>query len=422
MLKSPGILILIAVFSSLLTQGCSTMAPSTDLSLQDQRDKLSHQADNTGFDTSEAKQLLEFCIELNNQDDRNKYKGVPEFEPQLGNWAIEQDSRWDKGDDPTKNGFGPFNNAWILLRNQSQQNQYAIAIRGTVGEARSILDDAFATTVAAHAGIEFPKDKDYLPITFAATPRAEVHLGFAYGAFNLLFHKDLGILTQLQKLSDGSKLYITGHSQGAAIATLIHAFLHYAITDPEDRYGLKNKRFMLKSYVYAQPKTGNAQFALDFARIAGSRGAAFVINNNLDPVPQLPLSLETVGEAIADTLKENQPRPPRGIHQLLVDGLAATSSGVFWLRNRFAAHVGDKVPELYKGDNTAYDIHYFDGLPTLPDPSVNSLNYSLAGASVPVFGILNGGDLYPFAENTKTDWLLQHHATSYRKLIAQQFQ
>lgn len=420
MFKSSEILFLIAVFSSLLTQGCSTMAPSTDLSLQDQRDKLSHQADNTGFDTSEAKRLLEFCIELNNQDDRNNNKGVSEFEPQLGNWVIAKDSRDGKGEDPTKNGLGPFNNAWILLRNQSQQNQYAIAIRGTVSEASSILDDAFATTIAAHAGIEFPEGRN-LPITFAATPRAEVHLGFAYGAFNLLFHKDLGILTQLQKLPDGSKLYITGHSQGAAIATLIHAFLHYAITDPGDHYGLKHKGITLKSYVYAQPKTGNAQFSLDFARIAGSRGVAFVINNNLDPVPQLPLSLETIGESIADTLKENQKRT-RGVHQLLVDGLAATSSGIFWIRNRFAEHVGDKVPELYKDDNTAYDIHYFDGLPTLPDPSVNSLNYSLAGVSVPVFGILNGGDLYPFAENTKTDWLLQHHATSYRKLIAQQFQ
>lgn len=414
MLKNAGTLILI----SLLTQGCSTMTPSPDLSLQNQRDELSYQTDNTGFNTSDAKQLLEFCIELNNQDDRNDNKGVPEFKPKLGDWIIEQDSRRDKGSDPKTNGFGPFNNAWILLRNQRQQNQYALAIRGTVLEASSILDDAFATTIAAHAGIEFPEGRN-LPIIFAATPRAEVHLGFAYGAFNLLFHKELGILAQLKKLPNDSKLYITGHSQGAAIATLVHAFLHYAITDPEDRYGLKNKRFTLKSYVYAQPKTGNAQFALDFARIAGSRGAAFVINNNLDPVPQLPLSLETVGEAIADTLKENKPRS-RGIHQWLVDGLAATSSGVFWIRNRVAEHVGDKVPELYK-DNTAYDIHYFDGLPTPPDPSVNSLNYSLAGVSIPVFGILNGGDLYPFAENTKTDWLLQHHATSYRKLMEQQF-
>jgi len=63
-----------------------------------------------------------------------------------------------------------------------------------------------------------------------------------------------------------------------------------SIADPKDKFGLRDSGFTLKSDVFAQPKPGNWQFAMDFSRIAGSKGTAFVINNNLDWVPQTPLS------------------------------------------------------------------------------------------------------------------------------------
>jgi hypothetical protein len=48
-----------------------------------------------------------------------------------------------------------------------------------------------------------------------------------------------------------------------------------------------------------------------------------------------------------------------------------------------------------------------------------SLNYTLAGQLIPVFGFTDGGDLYPPSGN-EADLLLQHHATTYRKLINKQ--
>lgn len=36
----------------------------------------------------------------------------------------------------------------------------------------------------------------------------------------MLFDRDRGILNQLSQLPAGSQIYITGHSQGAALATL----------------------------------------------------------------------------------------------------------------------------------------------------------------------------------------------------------
>jgi len=49
---------------------------------------------------------------------------------------------------------------------------------------------------------------------------------------------------------------------------------------------------------------------------------------------------------------------------------------------------------------------------------MQSLNYTLAGQLIPLFGLEKGGDLYPIGNDK--DVLLQHHATSYRKLIQQQ--
>src|SRR6202044_1088426 len=132
----------------------------------------------------------------------------------------------------------------------------------------------------------------YISVKLADAAGAETQLGFTYGMEVLMFASDTGILRMLRDhVPQNSKLLITGHSQGAAIATLTHAFLHYAINDPGDRYRLRNSGYSLKSYVFAQPKPGNWQFALDFAHIAASHGTAFTVNNSRDWVTQVPLSI-----------------------------------------------------------------------------------------------------------------------------------
>jgi hypothetical protein len=396
-----------------------TIARST---LVHQRSFATHQADSSGFSAEEAKQLLEFCIELNNQDDRNKYPDDSEFRANLGPWRTVFDSREGLGSDPAANGFGPFRNAWLMLRNQSDENEYALAIRGTIGQAKSILNDFLATTISAYGGIEFP-EATVLPIAFAATPGAELHLGFAYAAFTLLFEKNLGIIKFLQseRVPAGARLMITGHSQGAAIATMVHAFLHYAFTDPVDRYGLQAKRLKLKSYVFAQPKPGNYQFALDFAQIAGSRGAGFVINNSLDPVTLLPLSQETFSESITGTLEENRMDGTR-IERFLINGAARISQDIFKARNAAAELISDNLSKLYhQSEMKNIDISYFQGAPAIANKPVQSLNYTLSGSLVPLFGDFDGGTLYPLHQADTIDALLQHHATTYRKLLHRQF-
>jgi len=393
-----------------------------------------------GFISTEAQQLLEVCIELNNQDDRNDplKKDNLSNQAKVTDWTIVFDSRhpgnheWNKTwpytktaehlkdpNNPESNGFGPLNNAWLLVQSPKDPSVFAIAIRGTVGEWRSILADAYATSIPAYAGLEYPKNTP-LPITFAATPKAELHLGFSYASLALLFDDELGILKQLHQITNIqniSKLYITGHSQGAAIATLIHSFLYYALTDPKDRYGLKDhlSPAQLKSYMFAQPKLGNLQYAQDFARITDDK--AYVINNDRDPVPQLPLSLETASEVAQYIAEDNDTVAVGGWLNHVIEDVSHSTNK---LRATLADMFTDKMADKFKYANINRSINsYFPASDEKPYVALaDSLNYTLAGQLVPVFGLEKGGNQYPIGSSPDT--LLQHHATSYRLLIQQQ--
>jgi hypothetical protein len=431
--------------------GCATMAsPTQSISDSTQsiislRDKVSLATpiSGSGFNISEAKQFLEFCIELNNQDDRNnpQKKSDPQYQAAPSGWKIVYDSRhpgnteWNKtwpdqdANNPEKNGFGPFNNAWLLVQSDADPSSYAIAIRGTVGEINSILADAFVTSTPAYAGIEYPKNKT-LPILFAATPKAEIHLGFANAAFTLLFEQDKGILAQLHKLhlSNNAKLFITGHSQGATIATLVHSFLYYAITDNQDRYKLNLKlagiddsstktNIQLKSYVFAQPKPGNQQYSEDFARI--SKDMSYVVNNDRDPVPQVPLSRQVISEVI-DGVEEDNAGAGKHLQSLAMKELAKLTAVENKIRGIFANLVAHQVADKFakKPPKLALD-DYFKADEKPAKTLAKSLNYTLAGQLIPLFGAQRGGKLYPIGDDQ--DFLLQHHATSYRRLMGELF-
>jgi hypothetical protein len=265
---------------------------------------------------------------------------------------------------------------------------------------------------------------------FAKTDKAEVHQGFSYGAFILLFDKDQGILKHLREanLPDNATLFITGHSQGAAIATLIHSFLYYAKNDATDRYRLSlgSKKVQLKSYFFAQPKPGNLQYAMDVAHIAGQETSAFAINNDLDPVPRVPLSIQTPTDAVGDVISENKNKG-NIVEQRVVRMADSAFKLIMDVRNYFAAKARSETAEKL---NSHYDKNGGNGLDHLdltyfktdekaqPKPA-GSMNYTLSGQLVPVFGLVGGGNLYKPSSNSP-EWLLQHHATTYRVLVDKQ--
>ena len=202
---------------------------------------------------------------------------------------------WTKIFDP--GAFPPFDNKWQLWRKVSgprdtPSTKYAIVVRGTVDTDGSILEDLISLLLFATGTLKIgPISIDYqfaANPTYAnpAQPKAAVHLGFALGALILLKFPILGILTALEALVPaGSEVFVTGHSQGAAVATLIRSYLHYGADRP-------NKNFSYKTYVFAQPKPGNDLYATDFESLFCNTGLAFRVTNSLDWVPQGPLTIE----------------------------------------------------------------------------------------------------------------------------------
>jgi hypothetical protein len=251
-----------------------------------------------------------------------------------------------------------------------------------------------------------------LSFKLAETPRAEVHLGWTYGMAELMFDPTYGILKALHEyVPAGSRLLITGHSQGAAIATLVHAFLHYAIAaDTTNKFGLRGSGYTLKSYVFAQPKPGNWQFAMDFARIAASRGTGFVINNDKDWVPQVPLSLQFIDEPGGDVLAAISREP--GLRGIINSALATGAIGFNQGARAFIAlQVNSETIGSIENGNHFEDRYLEPGHAATGAGPAYSVNYALAGTQVPVFG--SASPSIPLDDTG----MAQHHGPTYRMLL-----
>ena len=204
-----------------------------------------------------------------------------------GGGAPPQPTGWTIIFDSPVIGIGQFTEKWQLWQNAA--GSYAIVLRGTVLDAGSILEDLLSFLVPASGRLTVGHVQiDY---SFAASSDASVHFGFALGTLLLLKDPQDGILVQLaSNVPPGSSIYITGHSQGAAMATLLRSYFAYASDAP------KEKNYSYKTYVYAQPKPGNDHYASDFESRFCNSGFAFRVTNSLDWVPQVPFTLEFPGD------------------------------------------------------------------------------------------------------------------------------
>ncbi|MBV8336694.1 MAG: hypothetical protein JO358_14900, partial [Alphaproteobacteria bacterium] len=217
-------------------------------------DQTAWASDGRGFHRAEAVTLLEFTIALDYgsvlyKDAPGKPQAARPDDTYTNNWQeiFPCDATIDQNPDPPR--LGPYYNAWKLYKKLNEPNVFAISIRGTIDDAASAVEDIIATSAKARVLLEAEPGR-ILRFTLAQTPGAEVHLGFLYGLAAVMFDKENGILHVLQDtklVPNGSKVFITGHSQGAAIATLVHAFLHAMVdTNPDQEnpaYSLRDKHY-----------------------------------------------------------------------------------------------------------------------------------------------------------------------------------
>ena len=458
-----ALLLLVAAMAS----GCGTTAISHKAARGYSIKMGGDMASVPGYVHAEAAQFIEFCVELDDQSDRKEPPYDPGLDPQIdaGLWnpvprfdsreAVAKDfiewlrrgsptydgaagssdddlRHWSKlfgeirqrvvGDkatweriqnndpdawksiqrDPDLNGFGPWQNAWLLYEGVGPNaGKYAIAIRGTVfSTAPSAIEDALFQPISA---------REFLSraVSFSDSDAAMLHGGFAHATFTLLLDRRYGILQKLEEngIPNGSALFIVGHSQGAAMATLVHAFFDTAMREADsgsgDPLGLKGRLYHLKSYAFAQPKPGNYEFASEFARVTQRLDSAIVVNNDIDPVPKVPLTLQATEDLATDF--KGQFWEARLLHFL-----SGAGAGLRGIISSIAEPVARKSAENY-----GYFYHYESIRPLArSEKTGSSWNFVPAGRVMFVFGtpLPDQGD----------DLFFQHHATTYRNLLCQQ--
>jgi hypothetical protein len=342
-----------------------------------------------GFVLQEALDLLQFSAIV----EGDVQSPIPSTPP--ANWTLQF----------TSPVIPPFDNVWQLWKRDD--GVFAISIRGTVFQAGSIAEDVLALMISATGAIKVGATQ--FPYTFAADPKAGVHLGFAVATLLVAELPLIGILEvlKLNGVGPGSQVYITGHSQGAAMATLLRSYLQYSANAiPGVSY---------KTYVYAQPKPGNDHYAADFENRFSNPGLGFRVTNSLDWVPQVPFTLEFLGDINEPNplsvltqpeffIKVAKSIPVRGISLLVQD---ASHSIV----TRQVERVRPALQELMTAKAGPAAV-VFDG--AIDVPLMLTFNFVNAGTNFSLMG-------KPCANATEcSDQFWEHHTFIYYGLLQQQ--
>lgn len=345
-----------------------------------------------GFVPTEAETFVAMCSNL---------EGAPppplQQPPIPDNWSLMYDSQ----------SIGPFDNRWQLWQDTSGTGNYAVVIRGTVDQTGSIIEDLLAVMVPATGSISV--DGITLGYQFAADPLAALHVGFALGTLITLYDPTAGILAHLiTKVPSGAGVFVVGHSQGAAMATLCRSFLNY--TTLLSDVGLT---YSYKTYAFAQPKPGNDHYGDDYEAIAGNAGTAFTVNNDQDWVPQVPFTFELYRDInVPNVLSVLGSQPTQGvaaIHEAVSRYHHEQSSKALVRQKPVIDRLGravrdSRLARTGAAASTTTDITI-----------VPTLNFVGCGSAITLQG--TPGD----NPDDPSDGWWQHHAALYYLLLQKQF-
>ncbi|MBN2669375.1 MAG: hypothetical protein JXR60_09105 [Bacteroidales bacterium] len=173
-------------------------------------------------------------------------------------------------------------NRWQLW--EKGEDAVVINLRGTTRNAISWMENFYAVMIPAEGQLVLP-DSQVVDYKFAKDPRASVHIGWTMGLSFMM----ADILEKVKEVNNRGvyNIYITGHSQGGALAHLLRAAFEYL---PDDKLSKKNH---FKVYAFAPPKPGNRFFAFDYASYTSLKNPSYSLINTDDWVPQVPLSVQS---------------------------------------------------------------------------------------------------------------------------------
>jgi hypothetical protein len=386
---------------------------------------------NSGFQFAEAELLLEMA--------QHAYAGTPSLTEVVGTCGVppvpDPSKNWTIRDDLTPTSATLLDNYWQVWQNQDDTTQYAIAVRGTVATDASILADLLFPLINARFDLKL--DSISLPFYLArdegdSAVKAGVHSGFALSLLLMLFTTDSPLFLTLLLLAKSAKtVYVTGHSQGASIATLLTSLVRHSTQD------FKGPTY--KTYTFAPAKAGNDHYAYDYARLAAMDGYGWAVTSTQDWVPQAPLTLEWLWDL-------NTPNPLRGFAGapdpealLALGGLTVeVESAIDRAREDHKRRLRQRVEALslrlksepihLKATDlgvasaapiTGSDIS--DLIQQILDQIQDSLDYAHVGATVPLFAT-PGGNPTDGSKGCQTfDYFWQHHLGNYLKYLKQQY-
>jgi Lipase (class 3) len=384
-----------------------------------------------GFDLAEAELLLEIA--------QKTYDGTPSLSAAANTCGIPPvpapSANWAICKDFTPTNCTLLDNYWQVWQNQGDATQYAIAVRGTVASASSVFADLLLPLINARFDIKF--DGISLPFYLArdegdSAVKAGVHSGFALSLLLMLFTTDSPLIMTLALLANsGNDVYITGHSQGASIATLLTSLVRHST--------LLFKGPIYKTYAFAPAKPGNDHYAYDYARLAAVDGYGWAVASTQDWVPQAPFALEWLQDL-------NTPNPLRGFGGKpnpeamlsLIDLTSKADGPVNDVRVELAERLRRRVEDLSAklaletihmsasalGAPSAAPITgsaISDVIKEILDQIQDSLNFADVGSLVPLFATpgANPTDGTPGCQPLDHFW--QHHLGNYLKYMNPQF-
>lgn len=187
-------------------------------------------------------------------------------------------------------------NAWGLYYNPDK-NLYEIAIRGSINSTLSWLANYYAAMIPANGTLQIGNDK-IVNYKFSSDDRASVHTGWAIATLYLL--EDIKPKLDSIIHAGARDIIVSGHSQGAAIATLLTAYLYQ-----QKQTNALPQDLNIKTYALAVPKPGNLYFAYQYEKM--TKLWSYSIVNTQDWVPEVPPTTQTLNDFNAiSPLSENE--------------------------------------------------------------------------------------------------------------------
>ena len=344
---------------------------------------------------------------------------------------------WSKVDSLSPSAPTLLDNLWQVWRNDARPGQYAIVVRGTVDTEASILADLLFPLVDARLDLAIRAGGIDLNLPFylardetGSSVVAGTHLGFSLSLLLMLLTTDRPLLATLGELSldPQAEIFVTGHSQGASIATLLTSFIRHASGIISGISGLS-----CKTYVFAPAKPGNDHYGYDYDFIAGIKGLGWTIVSTQGWVPEVPFTLQGPGDLdTPNPLHEYGGSRSSFVDPRIAALCASVEPAVEAARLQAVAHALDVASDL-KARLIREDTVSKNVLPGVPEnlrldgTSVAgaidgllsriqlSLNFTTAGSMVPLFAVPGGNPADP------KDFFWQHHLGNYWTFLQEQY-